>query len=50
MSLRAYVLSGKALNDYAKFNRDRGKNFTVTVKLIFFNIESGVKTSPTSFP
>ena len=52
MSLRACVLSEKALNDYGKINRDRGKNFIVTVSgfFFFFNIESGVKTSPTSFP
>lgn len=51
MSLRACVLSEKALNDYGKINRYRGKNFIVTVSVFFFfNIESGVKTSPTSFP
>lgn len=49
MSLRACVVSEKALTDYGKINRDRDKNF-IAIVFVFINIESGVKTSPTTFP
>ena len=49
MSLRACVVSEKALTDYGKINRNKDKNF-IAIVFVFINIESGVKTSPTSFP